>query len=99
MVPRADGHTHLRGAQAAGKNLESVHYARTLFDATELLERIETIQPESLKQFGDDVDILKAYLKKERARAAMIEALEGLTVDQHKAWKLAIGKIRKIVGE
>jgi hypothetical protein len=30
---------------------------------------------------------------------AQIEALEDLAVDQHKAWKVAIGKIKKALGE
>ena len=70
-----------------------------VFDAGELLERIETVQRDSLKQSDDDIDILKAYLKAERAPKAAIEALEDLTVDQHKAWKIAVGKIKKALGE
>jgi hypothetical protein len=64
-----------------------------------LLERIETVQRESLKQSDDDIDILKSYLKTQRAPKAAIEALEGLTVDQHKAWKIALGKIKKVLGQ
>jgi hypothetical protein len=71
----------------------------TVFDGGELLEKIETVQRDSLKQSGDDIDILKTYLKTQRAPKAVIEALEDLTVDQHKAWKLAIGKIKKVLGE
>jgi hypothetical protein len=70
-----------------------------VFDGGELLERIETVQRDSLKHSDDDVDILKAYLKTQRAPKEAIEALEGLTVDQHKAWKIAIGKIKKALGE
>jgi hypothetical protein len=73
--------------------------AEPVFDGGELLERIETIQRDSLKQSDDDVDILKAYLKTRRAPKAVIEALEDLTVDQHKAWKIAAGKIKKALGE
>ncbi len=69
-----------------------------VFDGGELLEKIETVQRDSLKQSGDDIDILKAYLKTQRAPKATIEALEDLTVDQHKAWKVAIGKIKKVLG-
>jgi hypothetical protein len=71
----------------------------TVFDGGELLEKIETVQRDSLKQSGDDIDILKAYLKTQRAPKAAIEALEGLVIDQHKGWKLAIGKIKKALGE
>jgi hypothetical protein len=70
-----------------------------VFDGGELLERIETVQRDSLKQSYDDIDILKAYLKTQRAPKEAIEALEGLTVDQHKAWKIAIGKIKQVLGE
>jgi hypothetical protein len=56
-----------------------------------------TVQRQSLKQSDDDIDILKSYPKKQRAPKATIEALEDLTVDQHKAWKLAIGKIEELV--
>ena len=66
-----------------------------VFDGGELLERIETVQRDNLKQSDDDIDILKAYLKTQRAPQAAIEALEDLTVDQHKAWKIAVGKIKK----
>jgi hypothetical protein len=70
-----------------------------VFDGGELLEKIETVQRDSLKQSGDDIDILKAYLKTQRAPKVAIEALEDLTVDHHKAWKIAIGKIKKVLGE
>jgi len=64
-----------------------------------LLNRIETVQRESLKQSDEDIDILKAYLKTQHAPKAAIDTLEDLTVDQHKAWKSAIGKIEKVLGE
>ena len=51
-----------------------------VFDGGELLERIETVQRDSLKllkQSDDDIDILKAYLKTQRAPKPVIEALEG----------------------
>jgi hypothetical protein len=70
-----------------------------VFDAGELLERIETVQRESLKQSDDDIDILKAYLKTQRAPKAAIEALEGLTVEQHVSWKNAMEKVKKALGE
>jgi hypothetical protein len=54
---------------------------------------------ENLKRLDDDVDIVKSYLKTQDAPKATIEALEGLTVDQHKAWTIALGKIKKALGE
>jgi hypothetical protein len=71
----------------------------SVFDGGELLERIETVQRDSLKQSVDNIDILKAYMKTQRAPKAAVEALEDLTVEQHKAWKSAFGKIKKTLGE
>jgi hypothetical protein len=59
------------------------------FDAGEVLERIAAIKEENLKRLDDDVDILKAYLKTQHAPKGAIEALEGLTVEQHVSWKKA----------
>ena len=67
-------------------------------DTAEVMERIVTIQQESLKQLDDNMDILKAYLKTQRAPKEAIEAVEDLTVEQHKAWKIALGKIKKELG-
>jgi hypothetical protein len=64
-----------------------------VFDAGEILERIATIQEDNLKRLDDDIDILKAYLKTQRAPRAAIEALEGLTVEQHVSWKKAVDRI------
>jgi hypothetical protein len=69
-----------------------------VFDTDEIMERIGTVQQESLERLDGDMDILKAYLKTQRAPKAAIEALEDLTVDQHKAWKAALGKIKKALG-
>jgi hypothetical protein len=68
-----------------------------VFDAAEILGRIAAVQEENLKRLDDDVDILKAYMKTQHAPRAAIEILEGLTVDQHKAWKIAFGKIKKVL--
>jgi hypothetical protein len=68
-------------------------------DAEEVLERIATIQEENLKRLDDDIDILKVYLKTERAPKAAIEALEGLTVEQHVSWKKAVDRIKKVLEE
>jgi hypothetical protein len=68
-------------------------------DASEALERIATVKDENLKRLDDDIDILKAYLKTQRAPKAAIEALEGLTVQQHVSWKKAVERIKKLLGE
>jgi hypothetical protein len=72
-------------------NLEPV------LDAGEVLERIDTVKEDNLKRLDDDIDILKAYLKTQRAPQAAIEALEGLTVEQHVSWKKAIDRIKKLL--
>src|ERR1700730_5093069 len=68
-------------------------------DAVEALERIATVKDENLKRLDDDIDILKAYLKTQHAPKAAIEALEGLTVEQHVSWKKAIDRIKKLLEE
>ena len=70
-----------------------------MIDVDEILERIATVKEENLKRLDDDIDVLKAYLKTQHAPEAVIEALEDLTVDQHRAWKIATGKIKKMFGE
>jgi hypothetical protein len=68
-----------------------------VLDAGEVMERIATVKEENLKQLDDDLDILKAYLKTQRAPKAAIEALEGLTVEQHLSWKKALDRIKKLL--
>jgi hypothetical protein len=60
-------------------------------------ERTDFVRRESLQRVDDDVDILKSYLKTERIPQAAIEALEDLTVDQHKSWKTAVDRIKKLL--
>ena len=69
------------------------------FDAGEVMKRIATVKEENLKRLDDDVDILKAYLKTQHAPMAAIEALEGLTVEQHVSWKKAVERIKKLLEE
>jgi hypothetical protein len=69
------------------------------FDVGEVMERIATVKQENLKRLDDDVDILKAYLKTQHAPTAAIEALEGLTVEQHVSWKKAAERIKKLLAE
>jgi hypothetical protein len=53
-----------------------------VFDGGKLLEEIETVQRDTLKQSDDDIDILKAYLETQRAPKVAIETLEELTVSK-----------------
>jgi uncharacterized small protein (DUF1192 family) len=66
-------------------------------DAGEVLERIATVKDENLKRLDDDIDGLKAYLKTQHAPKAAVEALEGLTVEQHLSWKKAVNRIKKLL--
>jgi hypothetical protein len=67
-----------------------------VLDVGEILDRIAAVKEENLKRLDDDIDILKAYLKTQRAPKAAIEALEGLTVEQHVSWKKAVEQIKKL---
>jgi hypothetical protein len=68
-----------------------------VFDAGEVLERIATVMEENLKRLDDEVDILKAYLKTQRAPPAAIEGFEALAVEQHVSWKKAVDRIKRLL--
>jgi hypothetical protein len=72
-------------------------HAEPEVDVGEVMERIAIVQEENLKRLDDDVDILKTYLKTQRAPKTAIEALEGLIVQQHVSWKKAIERIEKLL--
>jgi hypothetical protein len=65
-----------------------------VIDVDEIMEHIVTVKEENLKRLEDDIDILRAYLKTHAPKAA-IEALEGLTVEQHVSWKKAVDRIQR----
>jgi hypothetical protein len=73
--------------------------AEPVLDADEIMQRIATVKEENLKRLDDDLDILKAYLKTQHAPKAAIEALEGLTVEQHVSWRKAVDRIRKLLDD
>jgi hypothetical protein len=68
-----------------------------VIDASGVLERIAAVKEENLKRLDDDVDVLKAYLKTQHAPQAAIEALEGLTVEQHVSWKKVLERIKNLL--
>ena len=70
-----------------------------MFDTEEVLERTAIVQGDNLERSDGDIDILKTYLKTQRVPRAVIEALEGMPVDQHKSWKKAVAQITKLLGE
>jgi uncharacterized small protein (DUF1192 family) len=51
-----------------------------VLDVDEILKRIATVQEENLKRLDDDIDILKAYLKTQRAPKTALEALEYIPI-------------------
>ncbi len=95
---RADALTYVERKPPA-KTSNPFTTPEPVFDAGEMVESITTVQRESLERLDSDLDILKTYLKTQRAPKGVIEALEGLMVEQHKAWKLAVGKIKKELGQ
>jgi hypothetical protein len=70
-----------------------------VFNTKEVLDRIAALQRENLKRSDDDIDILKTWLKTQHVPLTVIEALEGVTIDQHKSWKKAIVQIAKLLEE
>jgi hypothetical protein len=68
-----------------------------VLDVGEVLKRVATVQEENLKRLDDDIDLLKVYLKTQRAPKAAIEALEGLIVQQHVSWKKAIERLEQLL--
>ncbi len=95
---RADTLTYVERKPPA-KTSNPFTTAESAFDTDEVLEHIDIVRRESLKQIDDDIDVLKAYLKTEDAPKAVIEALEGLTVEQHVSWKKAVERIKKLLEE
>jgi hypothetical protein len=93
MVPRQDRYPTFVDRKPPARTSNPFTTPEPIFDADEILQRITTIKEDNLKRLDDDLDILKAYLKTQHAPKAAIEALEGLTVEQHVIWKKAIKKI------
>lgn len=74
-------------------------HAEPVLDVGEVMERIAAVQEENLKRLEDDIDILKVYLKTQRAPKLAISALEGLTIEQHVSWKKAVKEIEELLEE
>lgn len=87
------------GRKPAPKTSNPFTSPEPVFDAGEVLERIDIVRRESLQRIDDDIDILKNYLKTERVPRAAIEALEVVTIDQYKSWKTAVDRIKNLLEE
>ena len=68
-------------------------------DIAEVLEKIATVQRESLQRLDDDIEILTKYLKAEGAPKAAISILEGMSAKQHDSWKTAVERIEELLSE
>ncbi|NYF88899.1 hypothetical protein RBB79_05120 [Tunturiibacter empetritectus] len=66
-------------------------------DLSAISERIATVQRESLQRLDDDIEILKKYLKTERASKAAIDALETLSNEAHVSWQSAVEQIEDVM--
>jgi hypothetical protein len=71
----------------------------SVFDAEEVIVRLDAVKRESLKRLDDDIDILKTYLKTQKVPKTIITALEGLTIEQHVSWKKAVERIENLLEE
>ena len=69
------------------------------FNAAEVLERIRTVERENLQRLEDNIAILTKYLKTQDVPKAVIDALVGLSSEQHKNWKKAIEQIEELLEE
>jgi hypothetical protein len=70
-----------------------------VFNTKEVLEHIAIVQRENLERSDGDIDILKTYLRTQHVPGTVIEALEGVTIDQHKSWKKAVVQITRLLEE
>ncbi len=66
-------------------------------DAGEVLDRIGTLQRESLKRLEDDIDILTKYLKTKEVPQGAIDAFEVLQRKQQESWNLTIAQIAELL--
>jgi adenylate kinase family enzyme len=66
-------------------------------DADRVMERIDTIQRESLQRLDDDIELLTKYLKSEGAPAAAIKAVESLRRDQTKSWDTVVARVKELM--
>jgi hypothetical protein len=97
MVPHAHRYLTFVERKPPARTSNPFTNPEPTFDAAEVLERIGAVHAVSLKRLDDDIDILKAYLKTQHAPKAAVEALEGLTVEQHVSWKKAVDRIKELL--
>jgi hypothetical protein len=99
MTPGREARTAFVERKPPVKTSNSFTNPEAVFDAEEVIVRLDAAKRENLKRLDDDIDILKAYLKTQHAPKATIGVLEGLTVEQHVSSKKAVERIEKLLEE
>ena len=73
--------------------------AEPVFNAGEVMERIRTVERETLQRLGEDIAILTKYLKTQNVPRAAVDALEGLSHKQQESWETALKRIEELLEE
>ena len=73
--------------------------AEPVFNAGEVMERIRTVERETLQRLGEDIAILTKYLKTQNVPRAAVDALEGLSRKQQESWETALERIEELLEE
>jgi hypothetical protein len=73
--------------------------AEPVFNASEVMERIRTVERENLQRLGEDIAILTKYLKTQNVPRAAVDALEGLSRKQQESWETALERIEELLEE
>jgi hypothetical protein len=66
-------------------------------NATDILQRIGTLQRDNLQRLDDDIAILTKYMKTEGAPKAAIDALNTWSNEVHANWQAAAERIDKLL--
>jgi hypothetical protein len=67
------------------------------YDTSAILERIATIQRESLQRLDDDIAILTKHLKTEGASKDVMDALDHPSNGHHASWQAALERIEELI--
>ena len=73
--------------------------AEPVFNAGEVMERIQTVERENLQRLAEDIAILTKYLKTRNVPKAAVDALEGLSRKQQESWETAVERIEELLEE
>ena len=73
--------------------------AEPVFNAGEVMERIQTVERENLQRLAEDIAILTKYLKTQNVPNAVIDAVEGLSRKQLESWESTVERIQELLEE